>query len=451
MLRLVYGPGELGFDAAYSLVWGADLRQLQAPDYGAQVSPTPHPLANAVAALVSFTGDAGPGVMLALSFLAFAGLGVAGYVAGSRAFGVVAGVTLGAILLTRPLFVSETLQASSDIPFLALVLGALAMELGRERRGTPVLVMLALAGLLRPDAWPLAVAYAVYYLWPAERRGDPQAVVRTAALAFAAPALWLLTDLVTTGNPIYSFTRTRDLAAQLERERGLGAAMTELAPALEGVLGSGVTWAGLAIGAVAIVVAQSRARLPFFLLVFGIVNFLALGLAQLPLLNRYLLIPSAAIAFFAAAGVAAFAWLRGGVAVTAVVAVVLALSVPTSRTDLVGTLDHAAERRVLYGELLELADGVRDRRLAETCRPLQVAAYRPVPVLAYHLGVQPSDVEVVRPYRARSGLMFAPRLESLIGDVGLYPGVVLPSSNLELPKTFRQVQANDWGVVATRC
>ncbi len=44
-------------------------------------------------------------------------------------------------------------RAYVDIPFLVLVLAALLVETRRPRAGGPVLGLLALAGLLRPEAW----------------------------------------------------------------------------------------------------------------------------------------------------------------------------------------------------------------------------------------------------------------------------------------------------------
>ena len=67
-----------------------------------------------------------------------------------------------------------------------LVLGAAVLELGRPRRGWPVLALLGLAGLLRPEAWLLAVAY---WLWLVPGTPRPS-LVRYALLVAAAPVLW---------------------------------------------------------------------------------------------------------------------------------------------------------------------------------------------------------------------------------------------------------------------
>src|SRR3712207_7787316 len=56
---------------------------------------------------------------------------------GERTFGPAAGAVFALILLTRPLLVKQALSANVDIPFLALVLGAAAMEARTPRRGWP--------------------------------------------------------------------------------------------------------------------------------------------------------------------------------------------------------------------------------------------------------------------------------------------------------------------------
>ncbi len=457
VLRLIYGRGDLGFDAAFSLVWGDELRHLQVPDYGAAVTPTPHPLGNFVAAFVSLTGRHGPAVMTGISFLSFGALGVAAFTAGRRAFGAAAGLAFAAILLTRPLLVAETLQSSTDIPFLALVLAAVALELRRERCGTPVLLLLAVAGLLRPEAWGLSALYAVHLLWPERRRLSTGRVVAVAALAFSGMLLWLGFDLVTTGNPIHSFTRTQDLAAHLKRERGVAAAVRELPPSLRSVLGNDVTWLGVAAGALALFAAQRRSRLGLVLLVFGLATWVALGLAQLPLIDRYLLIPGAALALFCAAGLAAVTWLRprgrlrhAGTVVSLLVALVLLAGVPSLADDIRFRTDRARDRQALYDGLDSLAGTAEARGLTQKCRPIEVAVYRPVPALAYRFGIRPSKIVVVRPQKARSGLLFAPTFQSVVGDVGLYPGVVIPDIALRVPASFTRVRSNSWGRIATR-
>ena len=57
-LRLLYGPGAVGYDAAWALDWGRELAHGAAPSLDAPGAPSPHPLAIAVSALLAPFGDA---------------------------------------------------------------------------------------------------------------------------------------------------------------------------------------------------------------------------------------------------------------------------------------------------------------------------------------------------------------------------------------------------------
>ncbi len=137
------------------------------------------------------SGASGPGLLAGFSFLALSGLGVAAFAAGRRSFGTVTGVVFALILITRPLLMGEALDSSIDIPFLALAVAALALELAPPQAWHAVLVVLVLAGLLRPEAWLLSLAYLAYLL-PARPRGT---WIRLGLLAIAAPLLWCAFDL----------------------------------------------------------------------------------------------------------------------------------------------------------------------------------------------------------------------------------------------------------------
>jgi hypothetical protein len=450
---LVYGPAEVGYDARFSLVWGHELAHLQSPDYGAALSPTSHPLANLIGLLASLAGRAGPGVLAALSYVAFAGLGVAAFEAGRRSFGIATGAVFALLMLTRPLLVGEMLDSSIDIPFLALVLTALALELGRPRRGAPVLAVLAVAGLLRPEAWLLSLAYLAY-LVPG-RLGWER--VRLAALAVAGPVLWCAFDLLTTGKPFNSLTTTQDLAGTLQRERGLHAAFADTPLNLHDILGTEIAWVGTAVGAAALFVALDRAVVPLATLALGLLGFLALGLADLPLLTRYLLVPGAMLALFCAAGVGAFEWLRPGRVRLAVaglvgagIVVALAGGVSATRADIDFNRDRAGDDVTRSAALTRVADAALSRGVAG-CSPALAATHRAVPLLAYRLGRRPSGIRVGLPAEARSGLVVTASVDALIGDVGLLPGVTIRSTDLVPPKGFTRLASNRWWALAARC
>src|SRR4051812_7783263 len=159
-LWLVYGSGYDDYDALYALVWGQDLAGGHLPtDLSALHSPTSHPLDTLLAiAVAPLSHAAALAVFQAVSIVSFAGLGWAAYRLGERLFAPPTGVVLALILLTRPVLVHQALTANVDIPFLALVVAAAAMEAARPRRGWPVVAVLAVAGLLRPGAWLLGGA-----------------------------------------------------------------------------------------------------------------------------------------------------------------------------------------------------------------------------------------------------------------------------------------------------
>src|SRR5207248_1735883 len=79
------------------------------------------------------------------------------------------------------------------------------------------LVLLGLAGLLRPEAW---LFIAGYWLWLFPSRDWP-ARIRLALLAVAAPAVWLVSDALVTGDALWSLHGTHDLAGQLKRPTGI--------------------------------------------------------------------------------------------------------------------------------------------------------------------------------------------------------------------------------------
>ena len=127
------------------------------------------------------------------------------------------------MLLLSPPVVELVHEGGADLPALALIVWAAAVELDRPRRAPAlVLGLLALAGLLRPEAWLLSLAYLAWL-----RRFEPRLV----ALALAAPVLWALTDLLVTGDPLWSVAHTRDGTEILDRETGLGAARRAAAAA----------------------------------------------------------------------------------------------------------------------------------------------------------------------------------------------------------------------------
>lgn len=173
-LLALFPLGFPNYDTIYALVWGREMAHGVSPDYGAALPPTPHPLADLLGLVTTPLGDGAIGVTMVV---AYASLGLVAYLVyrlGSRWFDRPIGAVAALIVLTRAPYLSNGLRAYVDLPYIALVLGALLIETKRPRAGWPVLALLALAGLLRPEAWLFSLAYLAYLLLiPTEASATP--------------------------------------------------------------------------------------------------------------------------------------------------------------------------------------------------------------------------------------------------------------------------------------
>src|SRR5215216_4060048 len=215
LLDVVYGPWFLNYDARYALLWARDIAQGHLPEYTADFAPTPHPLQTAAGLLALPFGGASDDVLTWAVLLSFGALVYLTYALGRELFSVPVGLVAALVVLSRPALQRDALLAYQDIPFAALVAGAVLLEARRPRRGVPVLALLVAAGLLRPEAWVLGGLY-VLWLWPALTPRRRAALIGVAALA---PALWAFTDWLVTGDALHSLHGTADLAEANNRRR----------------------------------------------------------------------------------------------------------------------------------------------------------------------------------------------------------------------------------------
>src|SRR5205807_3849527 len=134
VLRVLYHPWYLNYDARYALLWAGDLWHGHRPDYGTPYAPTPHPLQTALSFLV-YPFGASDQLVTWIILLSFGALVWLVYRLGAQLFSPWAGVVAAAVVLTRPALVRDTLLAYQDIPFAALIVGAVLLEARRPRRG----------------------------------------------------------------------------------------------------------------------------------------------------------------------------------------------------------------------------------------------------------------------------------------------------------------------------
>ncbi len=205
------------YDAYHHLVWGRDLLHGVTPGFQDFAAPTEHPLYLALGALLSLAGEHADRLLVLVTILSLVALTGGAYALGRALFGGAAGAAGALFVGSSFAFALYAVRAFVDVPFLALVVWAAALEAQRPRRGLAPMALLAAAGLLRPDAWVLA---GLYWLWclPGRRSRDRAALL---ALVILAPGLWAAVDYAVTGDPLFSLHATKDLAADLGRERGL--------------------------------------------------------------------------------------------------------------------------------------------------------------------------------------------------------------------------------------
>lgn len=301
----LYGRVPLSYDSYFALLWGSDLAHGRTPQYELALAPTPHPLYNVVGAALSPLGHGAETGLEIVVLLALGAAAVALFRIGSELGGTAAGALAAAILVTRAPVLEFAGRASVDVPAMALLLWATALELRRPRRGASVMVLLGLAGLLRPEAWVLAAAYWLW-LWPAlDRRGR----LLLAALAAAAPAIWLGTDLLVTGDALWSSHHTavkvRD-ARDITGFEALGRVPRQVGSILR-IPALIAAAAGIALAAA---LRLRRTALPGALLVLSGVAALALAVGDQTILQRFFFFPAGLLAAFAA--LAALGWAGRG-------------------------------------------------------------------------------------------------------------------------------------------
>lgn len=456
-LLLVFPVGFPNYDTIYALLWGRELGEGLSPDRGAALPPTPHPLAELFGLLTSPFGDGAVDLTMVVAYVSLGLVGYLVYRLGALWFDRPIGALAALIVLTRAPFLSNGLRAYVDLPYIALVLGALVIETKRPRAGWPVLALLALAGLLRPEAWLFSLAYAAYLVLPTlrgERRFD-KAEVTWLSLAFAAPILWAAFDWITSGSPTYSFTGTRETVDTLARQTG----PVDLVLYGPRRLGEVLQWPGMvgAAGGMALGLAflRKRSEIGVAATVLALGAFAILACAGLAIIPRYTMLAAAILAVFAALGLlgwrlleAGHPWRRAWQAFAAVVALMVVAWAP-NQYDLLSRVDtDLTNQAEIEGDLGDLAESDVFEPL---CLPVSVPNHRAVPRLAFDLDVRPSRIVSSSEQRQpRRGYFLDPASPFVVHNFVLDPN---DPARLEtpVPPGFRRVAANESWVLYRRC
>jgi len=404
------------YDSEYYLLWGREILHLHTPSFAAYDAPTEHPLAVAYATVLAIFGNASLRIEVLSSIVSF-------LILARVAFAPAVGAVAVLLLCTRFNLVFLAIRGYVDITFLAAIVWAAALEVEHPRRGTPVFALLAVAELIRPDAWLLA---GLYWLWcfPHASWGER---LRWAAFCAIGPAAWAGLDMAVTGDPLWSLHATNNLAVALNRTVPVSGVPAATGKYLVGLIKGPLVAGGVAGVLLAAWFVPKRMWMSLVILATGIVMFALIAAAGLSVIDRYLLLPSVMLLAFCAftlsgwtmleAGVVRRAWAIGALilALYAVASYAKVLSVgyveselgfrDSGHTSLVAILNKPAVRRELH------------------CGPVSVPNHKLIPDTRWILDAPASGVI------ARSQADGRPRLEARIRY-----GVAIYALNLALTR-----------------
>jgi hypothetical protein len=482
LLWLIAGVGFANYDTLYGLVWGAQLSRGELPQYWLPIAPTPHPLVELLGLGLSPLGPtATADVAVALGFLALAGCAWVAYRLASEWFGRGAGAVAAIVLLTRVPILSYGVRAYVDIPYLLLVLGALLVETRRRRAGAPVLVLLGVAGLLRPEAWAFSGLYWLYLALPAFRsRATPVSsntpalagaqgatsssipektapsrrdLAGLALLAAAAPAIWLLSDLLVTGNAMWSLTNTKHTAATLGRVTGIGN-VPQYIPRRIGEILRPAVLAGAALGGVlSLLWLRERARLGAVAGAVAVLVFAFMAAFGLPIDTRYAFVAAAILCVFC--GIGAFGWTaldpgdrrrRPWMIAGALLMIALVATLPGQVGAIHRELAKLGRQQHIQDDLLALA---ADGAISTRCGPIGVPNHAPIPLLALRLGVAPSRIVSAESDRIEHGIYVDPANVEVEREYILDPRD--PHTAVSIPPGFTETTGNGSWLLFGRC
>jgi hypothetical protein len=376
---LVY-PTYPNYDSYYSLLWGREIVHGHLPHFEGFRLPTEHPLAILAGVILQPFGHSADRVWIVAILASYLALVAGVYRVGRLAFTPLVGAVAAVLVLSRFDFGFLAARGYIDIPYLALIVWAVALEAARPRRGAPVFALLALAGLLRPEAWLLS---GLYFLWMSWKATWPERA-KWLAWAAIAPVGWCLVDGIVTGDPLFSLHYTSDSAEVLGRAKTLGELPAAIPAFLADIVKPPVLIAALAGLFASVVLVPKRVVWPGLLLLSGIGTFVAIGIAGLSIIERYLVVAALAVLIFAAVAVGGWTLLEpgtrlrrvwAGAATAGVVFVVVLTALHLDLGHFDNELTFRGDAHVALSKILDTPAVRRDLR----CGPLTVPNHKLVP------------------------------------------------------------------------
>lgn len=408
----IYRPMFPNYDTYYALIWGDEMWNLGLPDYFVFRRPTPHPLFNLYTMLISPLGGSAIPVLSVFSLGMYVGLLYGVFRLVKQQVGTLVAFFTTLILLTRTDLMAYAFRSMLDIPFLLMIVWAAVLEVQKPRRGLAPLVLLSLAGLLRPEAWLMA---GFYWLWlaygfvkkDADLPGEQpsfKALIGFGFLVISAPVIWLVWDAVVTGDALYSVNSTSEVAAQVNRQKSLPQAIL----AMPGFIGGSEPWvnaiSGVAGFALAFWAYRKRMLMLAVLAVVGVITFLLISVAGLSVIPRYLVVPSLVMCFGVAFSLVGWERLNGtarkiGIGLAILTLALMVVRVPTISffgqgyyDQLRGLNSSTDQVSISYSRVVDIVNKPKVRAAIENCPPVTAFTYESVPIIRYELRKGKEDI-----------------------------------------------------------
>lgn len=452
------------YDLAHQLLWGRDIADGRLPELDAFRAPTQHPLTLLLGvSLAPFgDGDVGGRIAVGLCLISFVAMVAGVFSLAQTLFGRLVAWATALLVLSRMDYAALAIRSYLDIPYLALLVWAAALEARRPRRGGAVWVLLIAAGLLRPEAWLLLGLYGLWMISGLPRPWTVRAVSPIVALAGSATAIWVLTDLVLTGHPLFSLTYTSGSAAELQHQGSLLDVPELVGRFVTKILKWPVLVACLIGVALAVWREPRRSVLPLTFVLSGIVTFALIVGAGLAAIDRYLVVSALGLQFFGGYALAGWSrapersglrrWWMVGAAILAVAGIAFAAT-HTSFTYIRKDLDTRVQIPDRLQEILEAPAVVAARR----CGPVTVPNQKLIPDVRLVLGgARASEVLARSDPRARNvttGVALTIERRELTWHPAYTPfGQGRDPRSTALPPTgFRRVADDGWFAAHVRC
>lgn len=402
------------YDTYYALIWGDEMAHGQLPDYLVFKTPTPHPLFNVYTMILSPLGGAAIKVLTVFSLAMYVGLLWGVYKLVKQQVGTIVAFFSVLILLTRTDLMAYAFRSMLDIPFLLMIVWAAVLEVQKPRRGLAPLILLAGAGLLRPEAWLMA---GLYWLWLAYGWARPKiklpgerpsigALIGYGLLVISAPVIWLVWDLIVTGDALYSVNSTREVASQVNRQKPLHEAIL----AIPGFIGGSEQWVNAAAGISGFALAFYAYRKHMLMLAalagVGVLTYLMIAVAGLSVIPRYLVVPSLVMCFGVAFALVGWERLEGtprkvGIGLAIATLLLMAVRVPEYVSQLRALNTSTDTISVSYGRIINILNKPKVAAAIKECLPVNAFTHESVPIIRYELRLPKDDVpattQVIRP------------------------------------------------------